>query len=62
VDPVLALGWFVEGGFRPPEEIRAVRTLWRHRGSLLQIAPKHILHKSLREAPISLVGSIADCE
>jgi transposase len=30
--------------FRPPEAICAIRTLWRHRGSLLEMAAEHILH------------------
>jgi transposase len=34
----------LQGSFRPPEKICAVRTLWRHRQSLLQMAAEHILH------------------
>src|ERR1700739_4619985 len=34
----------LQGSFRPPDKICAVRTLWRHRQSLLQMAAEHILH------------------
>ena len=37
--------------FRPSSEICAVRFLWRHRGSLLQMASEHIMYmqKSLSQ-------------
>jgi hypothetical protein len=38
VDPVSSLGEVLSASFRPPDAICAVRSLWRHRGSLLQIA------------------------
>src|SRR5664280_1823494 len=34
----------LRGSSRPPAEICALRTLWRHRASLLQMAAEHILH------------------
>jgi len=34
----------LRASFRPPEEICALRTLWRHRSSLLQMAAEHTLH------------------
>jgi transposase len=34
----------LRASFRPPESICAIRTLWRHRGSLLEMAAEHILH------------------
>jgi transposase len=34
----------LRASFRPPDAICAVRSLWRHRGSLLQMASEHILH------------------
>ena len=34
----------LQGSFRPPDKICAVRTLWRHRQSVLQMAAEHILH------------------
>ncbi|WP_130425590.1 IS110 family transposase [Edaphobacter modestus] len=34
----------LKASFRPPEDICAVRTLWRHRGSLLQMAAEHTQH------------------
>jgi transposase len=34
----------LRASFRPPEAICALRTLWRHRGSLLEMAAEHILH------------------
>ena len=34
----------LKASFRPAEDICAVRTLWRHRGSLLQMAAEHTQH------------------
>ena len=34
----------LRGSFRPPGAICAVRALWRHRGSLVQMAAEHIMH------------------
>jgi transposase len=34
----------LQGSFRPPDKICAVRTLWRHRQSVVQMAAEHILH------------------
>jgi transposase len=34
----------LRASFRPPEDICAVRTLWRHRSSLLQMAAEHTQH------------------
>jgi len=34
----------LQGSFRPPDKICAVRTSWRHRQSVLQMAAEHILH------------------
>lgn len=34
----------LQGSFQPPDKICAVRTLWPHRQSLLQMAAEHILH------------------
>jgi transposase len=34
----------LKASFRPPEDIGAVRTLWRRRGSLLQMAAQHTQH------------------
>jgi hypothetical protein len=34
----------LRASFRPPEEICALRTLWRHRSSLLQMAAERTLH------------------
>jgi transposase len=46
----------LQGSFRPPDEICAVRTLWRHRQSLLQMAAEHILHiqKSLSQMNVQV--------
>ncbi len=35
--PVAALGWPLRASFRPPGFICAIRSLWRHRGRLIQI-------------------------
>ena len=34
----------LRASFRPPDAICALRTLWRHRGSLREMAAEHILH------------------
>jgi transposase len=34
----------LRGSFRPPGVICAIRSLWRHRGSLIQMAAEHVLH------------------
>ena len=34
----------LRGSFRPPAAICAVRSLWRHRASLIQMAAEHVLH------------------
>ena len=34
----------LRASFRPPGTICAVRALWRHRGSLIQMAAEHIMH------------------
>jgi transposase len=42
--------------FRPPDEICVVRSLWRHRESLVQMAAEHIMHmqKALSEMNLQL--------
>jgi transposase len=34
----------LRGSFRPPAFICAIRSLWRHRASLIQMAAEHVLH------------------
>lgn len=34
----------LRGSFRPSAEICAIRSLWRHRASLIQMAAEHVLH------------------
>jgi transposase len=34
----------LRASFRPPGEICAIRSLWRHRGSLIQMAAEHVMH------------------
>lgn len=34
----------LRGSFRPPAAICAIRSLWRHRASLIQMAAEHVLH------------------
>jgi transposase len=34
----------LRASFRPPGLICAIRSLWRHRGSLIQMAAEHVLH------------------
>ncbi|MGC2283795.1 MAG: IS110 family transposase [Candidatus Acidiferrum sp.] len=46
----------LRASFRPPDAICAIRTLWRHRGSLLEMAAEHILHmqKALSQMNLQL--------
>jgi transposase len=37
-------GGLLRGSFRPPAAICAIRSLWRHRASLIQMAAEHVLH------------------
>lgn len=48
--------------FRPANDICAVRSLWRHRGSLLQMASEHILHmqKSLSQMNLQIHHVLSD--
>src|ERR1700737_4912251 len=52
----------LKASFRPPEDICAVRTLWRHRGSLLQMAAEHTQHiqKSLSLMNLQLHHVLSD--
>jgi transposase len=52
----------LRASFRPPEEICAVRSLWRHRASLLQMASEHILHiqKSLSQMNLQVHHVLSD--
>jgi len=34
----------LRASFRPPASICAIRSLWRHRGSLIQMAAEHVMH------------------
>lgn len=52
----------LRASFRPPEAICALRTLWRHRGSLLEMAAEHILHmqKALTQMNLQLHHVLSD--
>ena len=52
----------LRASFRPPEAICAIRTLWRHRGSLLEMAAEHILHmqKALSQMNLQLHQVLSD--
>ena len=52
----------LRASFRPPDEICAIRTLWRHRGSLLQMAAEHILHmqKALSQMNVQVHHVLSD--
>jgi transposase len=52
----------LQGSFRPPDKICAIRTLWRHRQSLLQMAAEHILHmqKSLSQMNVQIHHVLSD--
>jgi hypothetical protein len=38
----------LRASFRPPEAICALRTLWRHRGSLLEMAAEHVEESNVK--------------
>jgi transposase len=48
--------------FRPPDEICVIRSLWRHRESLVQMAAEHIMHmqKALSEMKLQLHHVLSD--
>jgi transposase len=52
----------LRASFRPPDAICAVRSLWRHRGSLLQMASEHILHmqKALSQMNLQIHHVLSD--
>jgi transposase len=52
----------LRASFRPTLDICAVRSLWRHRGSLLQMASEHILHmqKSLSQMNLQIHHVLSD--
>jgi Transposase len=45
----------LRASFRPPGTICALRSLWRHRGSLIQMAAEHVL-----QAPYRLASRMAE--
>ena len=54
-------GW-LRNSFRPPEEIRAVRTIWRQRHRLVQEAGRAIqqMQKALTTMNIQLANALSD--
>jgi transposase len=46
----------LKGSFRPPDEICVIRSLWRHRESLIHMAAEHIMHmqKALSQMNLQL--------
>jgi transposase len=46
----------LKASFRPPDEICVIRSLWRHRESLIQMAAEHIMHmqKALSQMNLQL--------
>jgi transposase len=52
----------LKASFRPPGDICAIRSLWRHRGSLLQMAAEHIMHiqKSLSQMNLQIHHVLSD--
>jgi transposase len=46
----------LRGSFRPPDVICAIRSLWRHRDSVIQMAAQHVMHmqKSLDQMNLQL--------
>jgi transposase len=52
----------LRASFRPPDAICAVRSLWRHRSSLLQMASEHTLHmqKALSQMNLQIHHVLSD--
>ena len=52
----------LRASFRPPGAICAIRSLWRHRGSLIQMAAEHVLHiqKALDQMNLQLHRVLSD--
>ena len=52
----------LRASFRPPGEICAIRSLWRHRSSLIQMAAEHVLHmqKSLDQMNLQVHHVLSD--
>jgi transposase len=52
----------LKASFRPPGEICAVRSLWRHRESLVQMASQHTMHmqKSLSQMNVQIHHVLSD--
>lgn len=52
----------LRASFRPPGTICAIRSLWRHRGSLVQMASEHILHmqKALDQMNLQIHRVLSD--
>src|SRR6516225_6264055 len=52
----------LRNSFRPPQEIRTMRTYWRHRNDLIQGAARHIhrMQKALTQMNIQLANVLSD--
>src|SRR5205085_470094 len=52
----------LRGSFRPDDEICAIRSLWRHRDNLIQLATIHLQHmqKSLDQMNLQIHHVISD--
>jgi transposase len=52
----------LRGSFRPDDEICAIRSLWRHRDNLIQLATVHLqhMHKSLDQMNLQIHHVISD--
>jgi transposase len=52
----------LKASFRPPDQICVIRSLWRHRESLVHMASEHIMHmqKSLSQMNLQLHHVLSD--
>jgi len=52
----------LRGSFRPPDEVCAIRSMWRHRESLIELATIHLQHmqKALDQMNVQLHHVISD--
>src|SRR3954467_225986 len=52
----LHAGGLLKASFRPPDQICVVRSLWRHRESLVQMAAEHTMHMQKALSQMNLLA------
>jgi hypothetical protein len=52
----------LRGSFRPDDEICAIRSLWRHRDNLIQLATVHLQHMQKALDQMNFMSSVISQE